>query len=170
MKQKARRTQLSLYLTEDEKSKLTEVACKSGITLNKFMRDALFAAVDNIELDKNMDMSVWGDMYNISSVVSRTFSTPIFDIVGKSRRREIVVARHIIFYFACKYTDMGLISIGEFIGNRDHSTVINARNKVTYDVDNDFLFFKDRNSVRRKFYACDRAIKSIMKKKSIKSQ
>lgn len=48
------------------------------------------------------------------------------DVMGKSRKKEIALARHISMYFAQKYTRLSGARIGKLIGGRDHSTVIHS--------------------------------------------
>ena len=43
---------------------------------------------------------------------------------SKSRKREVVKARQIIFYLAYKYSGLSLKKIGEPYLKRDHSTII----------------------------------------------
>ncbi len=49
---------------------------------------------------------------------------------GRSRKREIVEARHIAMYLCRKFTGHSLKEIGRRFGKRDHTTVINAIKKV----------------------------------------
>lgn len=54
-----------------------------------------------------------------------------YDINKVSRNRELVEARQWIMYIASKRTDLTLKAIAKiFIREYDHSTVINARNKI----------------------------------------
>lgn len=52
------------------------------------------------------------------------------DIIGKSKRQELVRARQICIYLMCDMLTVPLISIGKAMGGRDHSTVIYARDKI----------------------------------------
>lgn len=55
---------------------------------------------------------------------------PLHEVVGKNRKREVVICRHIFCYVAYLKTPNSLKTIGELLGNRDHTTVINAREVV----------------------------------------
>jgi chromosomal replication initiation ATPase DnaA len=48
----------------------------------------------------------------------------------KTRKREVVTARHIAMYMIDKYTDLSLANIGAFCGRRDHTTVIHGKRNV----------------------------------------
>ncbi len=52
------------------------------------------------------------------------------ELVGKSKRQELVRARQICVYLLCDMLALPLISIGKEMGGRDHSTIIYARDKV----------------------------------------
>ncbi|MCT4469566.1 DnaA ATPase domain-containing protein [Mycoplasma sp. HS2188] len=54
------------------------------------------------------------------------------DILGKSRKKEFVIARHIAMFIIRDELKFSLIKIGEIFGNRDHSTVVNAVKKVEF--------------------------------------
>ena len=45
----------------------------------------------------------------------------------KTRKREIVKARQLIYWFMCKYKIGSLSFIGKAIGNKDHATVLNSK-------------------------------------------
>ena len=51
------------------------------------------------------------------------------EIKGKSRVKEHVYARHLIFYLFRKHTTLTLKSAGELF-NRDHTTVLHALNNL----------------------------------------
>jgi hypothetical protein len=53
-------------------------------------------------------------------------------IVSNTRKREVVVARHLIVTWLHENTNWSLKSIGKYM-NRDHSTIIHAKNNV-YDL------------------------------------
>lgn len=52
------------------------------------------------------------------------------EIISKKRTSEICTPRHMTMYLCVKYTNTNLKDIGKFLGNRDHATVINGRDKI----------------------------------------
>jgi len=60
------------------------------------------------------------DFFNITSS----------DILSKNRSKDVVYARQVAMYIARELTNMSLPKIGESFGNRDHSTVMHACDKV----------------------------------------
>jgi chromosomal replication initiator protein len=70
------------------------------------------------------------DLYNIS----------VEDIISKSRQSKIVTPRFVAMYLTRKLTDMTTTDIGKQFGHRDHSTVVNAINKIEEDMKNNSDF------------------------------
>ena len=66
----------------------------------------------------------------ILQAVSEACSVTVQDICSKSRRKQIVFARHVAMYLMRKLTEKSLPGIGEYIGGRDHSTVVHACKKI----------------------------------------
>ena len=72
------------------------------------------------------------------------------DIVGPSRKREFVWARHLaqtaIYQALVDDPERSLALVGWHCGGRDHTTVINALNSVQDDIDTDVLIKKRKNT------------------------
>jgi hypothetical protein len=62
---------------------------------------------------------------------SQATGIAVADIRGPRRLRNIVIARHLFFWLAVKYTKSTLPSIGRFVGHNDHSSVFHAVYKIT---------------------------------------
>lgn len=70
------------------------------------------------------------DIEELVEIVSIATEIPSKVICGKGRRREVMVSRQLVYWFAY-YSGLGNNrQIGEYLGNRDHSTIINGRRKV----------------------------------------
>ena len=67
---------------------------------------------------------------SITKMVASYFKLSIGDIKGKTRKKEIALARHIAMYMSHKILKKTLEEIGEFFENRDHSTVIHGIKKI----------------------------------------
>lgn len=52
------------------------------------------------------------------------------DVTGKSKKKEIVIPRQICCYLMCELLSLPLISIGNELGGRDHTTILYSRDKV----------------------------------------
>ena len=66
----------------------------------------------------------------ILKAVARRYSVSINDLRSKKRQKDISFARQIAFYLMKKHTISSLQAIGNYVGGRDHSTVIHAIMKV----------------------------------------
>lgn len=90
----------------------------------------------NLELAKRVLLHVDekkkdGVMFDsILKTVAKNFSISILDLKSKKRNKDIVTVRQISFYLMKKMTYCSLQSIGEYLGNRDHSTVLHAICKI----------------------------------------
>lgn len=78
----------------------------------------------------------------IKSLVAEYFNVPVEKLGGKTRKRQIVIARQLSMYLAKNLTDKSLKAIGEMFGGRDHSTVIYSV-KTVQDLMETDLVFKD---------------------------
>ncbi len=58
------------------------------------------------------------------------FGVSLEDLTGPSRGRHLVLARQIAMYLCRELTPMSLPKIGAEFGNRDHTTVMYANNKI----------------------------------------
>jgi chromosomal replication initiation ATPase DnaA len=83
-------------------------------------------------------------MVNLSNVlesVVEVSGVTDYQVIGKSRMREIAMARHLFCYMARLHTNASLLAIGEFLSGRDHATVLNSV-KVSNDmIDTDYGVF-----------------------------
>lgn len=78
----------------------------------------------------------------ILKVVAGTMNLKIADIKAHNKNKNLVLARQICMYLARKLTNFSYPDIGQKIGNRDHSTVIYANNKILNTIDADVNFKK----------------------------
>jgi chromosomal replication initiator protein len=74
---------------------------------------------------------------NIQQLVSDHLKIPVEKIQGKTRKREVVMARQLSMYLAKQHTKSSLKAIGDNFGGRDHSTVIYSCKTVEDLIDTD---------------------------------
>ena len=53
------------------------------------------------------------------------------NLLGKSKKKELVQPRQICAYIMCEIMNIPLVSIGEAMGGRDHTTIIHSREKIS---------------------------------------
>ena len=67
--------------------------------------------------------------------VAEYYGLTVADIIGKRRNKEFVEPRQIAMYLITKLLPLvPLITIGKKFSNRDHSTVIHSRNKISEEL------------------------------------
>lgn len=71
----------------------------------------------------------------VIDTVAEHFHIQSADIVSNKRNSEIVVPRQIVMYLCRNMIDIPLKSIGTYIGNRDHSTVIHGIRKIEEELE-----------------------------------
>lgn len=69
------------------------------------------------------------------SAVAKHFDFKNKDIVGKSRRADLVLARHIAIYLLRGELGLQLTKVGELMGGRDHTTIMHAEDKIKQEID-----------------------------------
>lgn len=67
---------------------------------------------------------------NVLKAVAKHYGVSLQDLRSKKRQKSIAAARQIAFYLMKKHTFSSLQAIGNFVGGRDHSTVIHAIDKI----------------------------------------
>lgn len=67
---------------------------------------------------------------SVISAVTGYYRITKGDLVGKSKKKELVIPRQICCYLMCELLSLPLISIGKELGGRDHTTVLYSRDKV----------------------------------------
>ena len=66
----------------------------------------------------------------ILSTVCHYYKQRKEDVLGKGKKAEVVKARQICAYLMCEMLSLPLVSIGNILGGRDHTTIMYARDKM----------------------------------------
>jgi len=74
---------------------------------------------------------------DVLEAVSRYYSVSVQDMIGASRVREILIPRQIAMLLGKRHMRMSYVRLGEFFSNRDHTTVMNACEKIEERMQND---------------------------------
>ena len=74
---------------------------------------------------------------DIMAKVSARYKVSVESLQSKSRHASIVQPRFVAMYLCRQLTNITMKEIGKEFGNRDHSTVINACNKIEDDLKDD---------------------------------
>ena len=73
------------------------------------------------------------------------------EVGGKSRKRNLVVARQVSMYLAQKHTRMPAARIGKLIAGRDHSTVLHSCERVEEKIKTDNKFSEEIANIENSF-------------------
>jgi chromosomal replication initiator protein len=89
----------------------------------------LKTAITLLQLNKQINSDAVS-LEKIASQVSNYLHVPQPDLLGRSRQKEIVHARHIAMFLAQNLTNKTLNDIGIFFGGRDHTSVLHGVKKI----------------------------------------
>ncbi|NQZ65608.1 MAG: chromosomal replication initiator protein DnaA [Mycoplasmatales bacterium] len=84
-----------------------------------------YVVVSNIFKDLAIDPSELTPV-RIINIVASYYRITKKDITGKSRKKDLVLPRHIAIYLIREIIGIGYTEIGKYFGGRDHSTIISA--------------------------------------------
>lgn len=85
----------------------------------------------------------------IVEAVSAYYSVSQQDMVGPSRVRDILLPRQIAMHLIKKHARMSYVRIGECFGGRDHTTVMNAMNKIDRELQRDAQLLREVRGIER---------------------
>ena len=134
----------------------TNIRELEGVLISLIAHASLNKEEINLELAKQVLKNVVQDTYTevsmdyIQKTVAAHYGISLENLKSKSRKRELVTARQIAMYFAKKYTNHSLKSIGYYFGGRDHSTVIHALQTVNNMLDTEPHFKLSCKDLQRK--------------------
>jgi len=89
---------------------------------------------------------------DVLDAVSRAFGVSNDRLLGRERTREIALPRQIAMYLLRKEGGISLPQIGEFIGGRDHTTVIYACDKINDLMETDERLRRQVIKIREQLY------------------
>lgn len=93
---------------------------------------------------------------NIKKIVASHFKIEINDFVSKKKNQAISWPRQIAMYIANDLTDMSLPEIGRAF-NRDHSTVVHARDQIKKEIKENPFFAAEINQIVNEIKAVDKS-------------
>jgi chromosomal replication initiator protein len=86
---------------------------------------------------------------DVLETVSRYFSVSIPDMLGDSRVREILIPRQIAMYIGKKHVRMSFVRLGATFSNRDHTTVMNAVEKIETKMKEDGQLLREVRTIEK---------------------
>jgi chromosomal replication initiator protein len=106
------------------------------------LRASAYASLNRVTLSSALAEEVLGQLIGgadsrritpkmILDATSEMFGHPVEELCGKSRSRPLVQARQVGMYVFRELTDFSYPAIGRVFGNRDHTTVMHAVEKIS---------------------------------------
>lgn len=77
---------------------------------------------------------------DVMSLITSEFAITARDLTGKSRTQNVSLPRQIAMFLLREHTENSLEDVGRIFGNRDHTTVLYAVNKIRERCQKDRLF------------------------------
>ena len=127
------------YIARNVKSNIREL---EG-SLNKIMA---YANLEKSEINLALAEKVLKDIISpnekrvitpelITDIVADHFDLTPADIIGNRRNSQIAFPRQIVMYLCRHMTDCTLKIIGQYLGGRDHTTIMNGINKIEAELE-----------------------------------
>ena len=128
---------------------LTRMMALARLTQSPITVDLAAQAIADLLPDMNR-RAVDPDI--IIDEVTRRFRVSREDLLGPSRKKSLVRARHVAMYLLREELGMKDTEIGRLIGGRAHSTVINAVGRVNYEINVDAHLRQDVLAVKEAIF------------------
>lgn len=92
-----------------------------------------YIAIPGLKLGKNLNNQQIVDC--VMDTVCTYLQVPKKLVVSKTRRRDVVKAKHLCRYYLTQRTNMTLRDIGLIWEGADHSTIVHSRNYVKQQIE-----------------------------------
>ncbi len=89
---------------------------------------------------------------NILDIVVSFFSINNKDLLGKSRKKELVYPRQISMYLLREEVGFSYPTIGQELGGRDHTTAMHAFNKIKKEIESNEKIKQDIDLIKQELY------------------
>ena len=116
-------------------------ARSQGIDLNREAASSIIGKIDKQKQSRITPASIMKE-------VAKYYGVTLKDIKGNRRLKTFVLPRQISMYFIREMTSSGFQVIGDFIGNRDHSTIVHGVEKVLQMIDENPAFLKEIEQIK----------------------
>lgn len=93
------------------------------------------------------------DPISVLRIVADYYRVSPEDLTGRSRTKDIAMARQVAMYLLREENELSLPQIGQILGGRDHSTVRYGVEKVQEDIEHDDELRREITTMRDKVYA-----------------
>lgn len=151
---KSKADELDLFLSDEI---VNLIACNIKTSIRELegalIKLSAFADIMKVDIDAETVKETLGlreyeeerkiTLDHVAKTTSQHFKIPIADLKSKSRTKDIANARFIAMYLSRKIVNGTHEEIGKFYGNRDHSSVVHAEQKIIQRLATDATLSKD---------------------------
>lgn len=88
----------------------------------------------------------------IIEAVSTYYNISTDELLGESRRREVVRPRQVAMYLLRSENQFSFPTIGKYFGGRDHTTAMHSCGKIEENLETDEMLRQDLVTIRQKLY------------------
>ncbi len=89
----------------------------------------------------------------VINTVINYYNIEFEQLISNSRKKELVMPRQIIMYLLRKETNISYPLIGKEVGDRDHTTVIHAFNKINNEINKNERLKTDIKNIKERLYS-----------------
>ncbi len=100
----------------------------------------------SVQEDETYNTAVNSD--SVIAGVCTFFKIKKEELIGKSKKKELVYPRQITAYLMYEMLSMPFASIGKEMGGRDHTTIMYSRNKIAESMEKNERIKKDVNDIK----------------------
>ncbi len=127
---------------------LTKIVALSKLEKNKEIDIALAEEALKDIISPGSERKITSEL--IIQVVADHFGITTLDISSQKRNKEIAYPRQIAMYLCQDMTGDSLQVIGQYLGGRDHTTIIHGRDKISKEIKNDSALANTVDVLRKK--------------------
>ena len=164
IKEKIKNTSIEAKIDDDVIEYIAN-ACPSDVrhiegTINRLTACTAMYVPDKVDLEfaieslkdfVNKNVYVESSIAKIQKLVADFYNITVEDLKGKRRNNKVVIPRQIAMYLCRMETSETLDKIGLEFGNRDHSTVIFACEKIEKELKSDIELVDNINKIKSNF-------------------
>lgn len=88
----------------------------------------------------------------VIEIVSSYYNLRPNELIGESRRKEVVLPRQIAMYLLRSENGQSFPTIGQSFGGKDHTTVMHACEKIGGNLETDEVLRQDLTTIKQKLY------------------
>ena len=128
----------------------------------KLLQTATRARSEGLELNKTSVTKILGEINqnkkklitpdSVIKEVCQHYSITIKDIKGQRRLKPLVVPRQVCMYLLREINSLGLQTIGELLGRKDHTTVIHGIHKIELLLKEDAKYKSNIEEIKQKLF------------------